>query len=421
MEKSYIIVCGQLFNGMREEFQRGQEIAVNGKLITEVGQNLSRPRDAEIIDLSHLTVTPGMIDAHIHPDIFRWQEFNDILLKSETWNNFASLHTAQRTLERGFTTIRCHSISNRSYGLADVKKVIEAGYFHGSRLSITFHMLGSPGSHADASQAFAANPLLAEAATLPSIGTGADFFRSTVRKDIKYGADFIKLFLSGGFSTPNDGPEDQYLSDEEIEAVISTAKNMHRPTTAHVYAPEHMQKLLRYGITGMEHGSLMDEETATLFEKSNTYLVPTFCPYNEIINLDEKNLAKKEAHFQIKLRKYAERLKRGREIIAGSKIRLGYGTDFVAVRQCYESWYEYQSWMRAGIDPFRILRAATSVNAEILEMDGLIGTIEPGKRADIAAWCRDLLHDEDALSECGFVMKDGVVYQALGKVAGTDM
>ncbi len=410
MEKQIIIICGQLFDGKHMELLQNMEISVKGRHITEVGKNLSRDKDARIIDLSHLTVTPGLIDAHIHPDIFRWEDYHDILLRSETWNNLASLHTAQRTLERGFTTIRAHSISNRGYGIADIKRAIEAGYFHGSRMIITFHMLGSPGSHADASQKFANNPFLSEALSLPSIGSGADFFRQTVRRDIKYGADFVKLFLSGGFSTPNDGPEDQHMCDEEIEAIISTAHNMHKPTTAHVYAPQHMQKLISFGITGMEHGALMDQETAEMFEKTDTYLVPTFCPYNEIINLDPANLEKKEPHFRDKLIKYADRLKVGREIIAKSKIRLGYGTDFVSVHQCYESWYEFQSWIRAGMDPLRTLAAATSVNAGILGVADKIGSIEPGKLADIAAWHRDIMHDEDAISECDFVMKDGVVY-----------
>jgi imidazolonepropionase-like amidohydrolase len=217
--------------------------------------------------------------------------------------------------------------------------------------------------------------------------------------------------MSGGFSTPNDGPEDQQLCDEEVEAIITTAKQLRKSTTAHVYAPPLMQKLIKMGITGMEHGAMMDEETAAMFEETDTYLVPTFCPYNEIIDLDEVNLAKKPPFFQKKLRYYADRLKSGREIIVKSKIRLGYGTDFVAVHECYESWYEYQSWMRAGMDPFRTLKAATSVNAGILEMDDKIGTIEPGKLADIAGWRRDLLSDEDALRECDFVMKNGMVYE----------
>ncbi|MDD2494988.1 MAG: amidohydrolase family protein [Tissierellia bacterium] len=100
---------------------------------------------------------------------------------------------------------------------------------------------------------------------------------------------------------------------------------------------------------------------------------------------------------------------KGREVIVNSKLELGYGTGFVSVHNSYDSGYEYSSWMLSGMDPFRILKAATSVNADILERSD-IGRIEVGKLADIAAWKRDLLTDHRALLDCAFVMKNGVVY-----------
>ena len=417
MEKQYLIVCGKLYDGLKDELQAGMEILVEGNKIKEVGKNLSRPAGVEVIDLSHLTVTPGLIDAHVHGYLMRWQDFlaGGSNYKSENYSTLANLHTCQRSMERGFTTIRLHG---GGYLLADVKRVIDGGFFPGSRVRVCFNMMGSPGGHADQSAAFSTNPALSDLAEtlIPTLGSGADFFRHKVRKEVKYGTDFVKLFIGGGFASPNDGPEDQQLCDEEIEAVISTARGLYKPTTAHVYNPPLMQKLMHYGITGMEHGSLMDEETAKMFEDTNTYLVPTFCPYNEVINFNEENLKKKDPWFQAKLRKYAQWLQDGRKIIANSKIRLGYGTDFVTVHQCYESWYEWQSWFRAGIDPFRILKAATMENARILEMESLVGSIEPGKFADIAGWHRDLMTDEDALSECDFVMKDGVVYPTSNRI-----
>jgi len=245
------------------------------------------------------------------------------------------------------------------------------------------------------------------------MGNGAEYFREAVRREIKFGSDFIKIMLSGGFFTPNDSPLDQQLSDEELYAIISTARGLGKSITAHVYHPPLMQKLVKFGITGIEHGSMMDEETADMIEKAGIYVVPTFLPYDEIIRLDEKNLAKKSPEFQAKLRKYSDKLKSGREVIINSKIKLGYGTDLVVVHQCYESWYEYDSWMKSGLDPFRALKAATSINAEILERENYIGSIEPGKYADISAWSKDLLNQSDALSECAFVMKEGKIYPAL--------
>ncbi len=163
------------------------------------------------------------------------------------------------------------------------------------------------------------------------------------------------------------------------------------------------------GIDGIEHGAMIDEGAARLMEERGTYLVPTFCPYDDIVRLDEKSLASKTPQFRAKLRKYAERIIASREIIVNSKIKLGYGTDFVAVHNNYDCGYEYDSWFKSGMDPFRILKAATAVNAEILER-GDIGSIEPGKFADVSAWNGDLLTNSQALLSCAFVMKEGKIY-----------
>ena len=136
---------------------------------------------------------------------------------------------------------------------------------------------------------------------------------------------------TGGFATPNDDPDDIQMSDGEFKAVFDTAKELKIPVTAHVYGTRLMQKLIGFGITGMEHGSLMDKETAKMFEATGTYLVPTFCPYQDAIEGDEESMSMKSPEFCRKLHFYQERLRRGREAILESNIKLGYGTDLVAV------------------------------------------------------------------------------------------
>ena len=208
-------------------------------------------------------------------------------------------------------------------------------------------------------------------------------------------------------------PDDQQLCDEEIEVIIKTAHELGRTVTAHIYNSEQMKKVALMGIDGMEHGSLITEDTARVMEELGTYLVPTFCPYDDIIHLNEETLKKKTPQFQAKLRQYSTRLQEGRKVIINSKIKLGYGTDFVTVHNAYENGYEYESWMNSGIDPFRILKAATSTNAEILGLSHLIGTIETGKIADLSGWKRDLLTDPKALLDCSFVMKEGKTYETI--------
>ena len=414
MSECKLIKCGRLYDGIHDSLQQDMEILVQGTVISAVGRNLAAPADAETVDLSDCTVTPGMIDAHVHSQYIDWHTRNhDIVYRGPAWKSMCHLYNARESLYRGFTTIRC--IGNSTYearGSLAAKEMISLGYFPGARMVVTPHYMADVGSHGDHSQYLRTNPDLAEAfaAMTPTLGTGVDFFRHAVRNEIKMGADFIKIMINGGFSTPNDTPDDQQLSDEEIEVIIRTAHELGRTVTAHIYNSEQMKKVALMGIDGMEHGSLITEETARIMEEQDTYLVPTFCPYDDIITLNEETLKKKTPQFQKKLRQYSERLKEGRRVIINSKIRLGYGTDFVTVHNAYENGYEYESWMNSGIDPFRILKAATSTNADILGLSDQIGTLEPGKLADISAWRRDLMTDPKALLDCAFVMKEGVSY-----------
>lgn len=415
MNRSIWIRCGRLFDGVHDELRENAEILIEGNRIVSVGKDLTCPAETERIDLSHLTVTPGLIDAHMHTDVMVWQEITKGWEYEDSWYTLAHLRNAQKSLERGFTSIRTFSMIPWDYGVLDVKKAIARGLFSGSRIFAAAHQLGSPGGHCDYSQRLSNNPRLAELCRPGQIGSGADFFSEQVRKEKMYGSDFIKIMMSGGFFTPADGPEEQQLTDAELSAIMESAHNAAMKVTAHVYHDPLIQKLIRFGIDGIEHGALMGEETAHMLEeaqKSNHYvsLIPTFCPYDDIIRSGESDTAGKPPEMVEKLKKYGSQLKKSREIIVASKIELGYGTDFVTAHQCYESWREFYSWLMSGINPFRALRAATSVNAKILGMEQKLGTIEPGKLADLSGWHRDILSDPFALAECDFVMKDGVRY-----------
>ena len=409
------IKCGKLYDGIKPILSEEAEILIEGKLIKEVGHNLACPDDTEIIDLSDLTVTPGMIDAHVHPQYFYWKDVyaSDTVFNSDGYRAIATAECARRTLLGGFTTIRTLGWAREAYEL-DVKRAIEEGHIQGSRMVVSSHVICTPGSHGDMTQVLRKNPYLSDymAGIYPAMGNGADFFTGVVRREKKMGYDFLKIMATGGFASPNDSPEDIQLNDAELKAIFDTAREVKISSTAHVYAPELMQKLIGFGITGMEHGSLMDKETAKMFEDTGTYLVPTFCPYEDVINPDPESIAKKDAFFRRKLELYRARLQEGRETIINSKIKLGYGTDLVTVHNNHESGWEYNAWLSNGMDPFRILHAATKVNAEICEIDDITGSIEAGKSADIAAWGRNLLKDPDALRDCAFVMKEGRVYLA---------
>lgn len=409
-----LIKCGKLYDGINDTLQDQMEILIEDDLIREVGKKIIAPQGAEVIDLSDCTVTPGMIDAHVHTQHVDWHTRNhDIVYRGPAWKSMCHLYNARESLFRGFTALRCIGSSTyEARGSLAARDMIDLGYFPGARLTVTPHYLADVGSHGDHSQYLRTNPELSEcfAKMTPTMGTGVDFFRHVVRNEVKMGSDFIKIMINGGFSTPNDSPDDQQLSDEEIKVIIDTAHELGRTVTAHIYNSEQMKKVALMGIDGMEHGSLITEDTARVMEELDVYLVPTFCPYEDIIYPNEETLAKKLPQFRAKLIQYSERLQEGRRVIVNSKLRLGYGTDFVSVHQSYENGYEYEAWLKSGIDPFRTLAAATRINAGILQIADRVGTLEPGKQADIAGWRRDLLTDPKALLDCAFVMKDGVRY-----------
>ncbi len=410
-----ILRCGKMYDGINDDIIENVDILIESERIAKVGQNLSEESSVTVKDLSDLTVTPGMIDAHVHFNTFEWEKRNhEMLYCSPAWHGMAVLFNAERALRRGFTSIRvCGSHVYDAYSSIDAKKLIGQGYFPGSDLVIAPFYTGAVGGMADASRNVSGNPKLAKslADSYPGIGEGRDFFISSVREQAKMGGDFIKVMANGGFMSVTGGPEDVQLSDEEYEAIITTAHQIGIPVTAHTYCDDTIRLLVNLGIDGIEHGSLIKPETASLMEEKGTYLVPTMMQYDDIVNMDEESLSKREPkEFRDKLRSYGQRITEGREVIKSSKIKLGYGSDICDQYPCYECGREYKSWLNSGFDPFRALRAATSSNADILGLKE-VGRIAPGCRANISAWSRDVLVDPEALMKCDFVMKDGVEYR----------
>ena len=403
-----LIKCGRLFDGESSDMPADMRILVTNGKIEAVGPGLSIPENAEVIDLSDSFVTPGLIDAHVHPEFFDWRHVYDNYAElSDETMTLATLHTAQQALKRGFTTMRVLGSLSRGYGLVDVKRAIDAGYFDAARLVVSAHGITVTGGHGDLSKLLRVHPLVSQALQASAVGTGADFFIEQIRREIKFGSDFIKLLASGGFSSDLDAPGDTEFTDAELQAIFETAKSRGIQVTAHAYSPKLIQKLIRLGISGIEHGSLMDKETAQMMEDNDVYLVPTFSPFDKLLFSNDTEQDDRPEHMRQKMLIYAEKLRASRDVIIKSNIRLGYGSDNVHSRQNYESAYEYASMLRSGVPSLRVLRAATSVNAVILGKGDELGCLRPGYIADIAAWPLNLLENPDALFDCRFSMKAG--------------
>ena len=162
MSKYTYIICGKLYNGIDAEFKEGYKILVKDNKIEAVGREIPQPETAEVVDLSDATVTPGMIDAHMHMDYIDWHTIREeVYTTSEEAKTIAIIRTAQKTLSRGFTTVRHPGgITSNGFGVLDVKRAIEKGYITGSRIVAAPRFLCAAGSHGDLSQGFARNPEL---------------------------------------------------------------------------------------------------------------------------------------------------------------------------------------------------------------------------------------------------------------------
>lgn len=413
----YFMKCGKLFDGVEQVLRENVNIRIADGRIVEIGESLACPADAEVLDLSHLTVTPGLIDAHVHFDFVDPRTFDHYAYRcSDEMKALNILYCAQKSLQGGFTTVRVIGTSMNGYGSVDVREAIANRRFPASRLVVAPHYLGVSGGHGDSSSFLSTNPALSNEmeALNPTTGHGADFYKQAVRKEVKYGADLIKIMATGGFASPNDDPGDCQLDQEELRAILDTAKQLHRPVTAHAYTADLIRNLVELGIDGIEHGSLIDAETCDLMQEKGVYLCCTFQPYEEAVHLDEKMLARKSKHFVKKLLKYGSQLRASRELVVKrileEKMIIGYGTDMVSVYDNFDCWREFATWRRSGIPALRTLKAATSVNAAIVGNDE-IGVLAPGKLADIAGWSRDIENDVEAISTCDFVMKEGVIYK----------
>jgi imidazolonepropionase-like amidohydrolase len=363
-----------------------------------------------VVDLSRAVVTPGLFDLHAHPAIRGATDViagsRELVQTSSAMKTLVARQNLERVLAAGFTTVRIVGGNDVEWGLVDLRRAIAAGLTPGPRLFVAAHAGGALGGHADALQSYAGNPALAGQLSQPGIGSGPEFFARWVREEFRYGSDWIKIMASGGFATPNDAPDQPQMSEEEVRAVIQTAHGVRLRVTAHAYPGDVIRMLVRNGIDGIEHGSLLDAETVRAMEQAGTALVPTMSIFDPGIALDSAALAGMAPFFASKLRQFHAQLAEARRLIVASRLRIGYGSDCGYGFPCWEAWREFESMVRSGMTPFQALRSATGVAAGIVGRDDL-GVLAPGKTADIVAWADNPVETTQALRHCVFVMQEG--------------
>jgi imidazolonepropionase-like amidohydrolase len=399
--RTLAVRCGRLVDVRSGAVINQVVILIEGERITAVGPNVTAPANAEVIDLSRMTVLPGLIDCHTHLTFEPHQLGYSSLGISVPRSALTGAKNARLTLEAGFTTVR--NVGANGYSDVALRDAIDAGDVAGPRIVASGPALGITGGHCD-------NNLLPfeHHHSADGVADGISAVQHKVREVIKYGADVIKFCASGGVFSKGDNPRLEQYSPEEMQALVAEAHRLGRRVATHAHSATSIKDAVRSGVDSVEHGIFLDEEGIQLMKQRGTYLVPTSFPLYWFEENEEKMHLPPWVVEKAAIIIPAAKQNVARAFQAGVKVALG--TD-AGVYPHGLNGGEFWAMVTLGLTPVQALQAGTVNAADLMGWNDRIGTLEKGKFADIVAVKGDPLQDIKLLQHVGFVMKDGVVYK----------
>jgi imidazolonepropionase-like amidohydrolase len=369
-----VFTGGRVFDGTGAPLAEADVVIEDGRIL-EVGPGLDGD---EAVDCTGKAVLPGLFDTHVHL-AFSYEDFDEVRLMHEPFSLrfYRVAENLRRTIALGITTVRDASGAD-----AGMRAAVEQGLLVGPRMQISVTMLSMTGGHND--------PWLPSGARgawgtpypgMPDgVCDGPDGVAAKVREVIRAGADVIKIASSGGFLSPTDDPRQPNFTEAEVRAIVETAADLGRWVMSHAHGPEGIKRAVRAGVRSIEHGTFLDDEAIELMLERGTWLVPTLTAGDTTEEL--ANDPKIPEPVREKLRSLGrpelEAFRRAAE--AGVKVAMG--TD-CPVAPHGTNLRELELMAEHGFTPTQALVAATSSAAELMGLQDELGTIEPGKRADL--------------------------------------
>lgn len=402
-----LLHCGNLIDGKSGSIQREVTIIVEGNKIVSIRKGYDTPGgNDQVVDLTSKTVMPGLIDMHVH---LEGETNKDQNLQRFTLNEadvaFRSTVFARKTLMAGFTTVRDLGGSGVNISL---RNAINGGFVVGPRVITAGKSIATTGGHADPTNSYRKD-LMGNPGPKEGVINSPEEARQAVRQRYKDGADMIKITATGGvLSLAKDGSGPQF-TDEELKAIIETARDYGMHTAAHAHGAEGMKRAVLAGITTIEHGTKMTEEIMDLMKQKGTFYVPTIsagrfvADQAKVAGYYHPLVVPKALEIGPQIQEtFGKAYKRG--------VKIAFGTD-AGVFPHGENGKEFGFMVEAGMPPMEAIKSATVVNAGILGMSDSIGTLEAGKLADIVATDDNPIQNIKTLENVTFVMKDGIIYK----------
>ena len=401
-----LIKAGRLFDARTGQMLSNQAILVEGDRIKEVGTAAAvapHAANARVIDLSSSTVLPGLIDAHNHV-LGNPKDLSPIagLRMSSAQATLWGVRNLRIWLDKGFTTLRDACESDRYYGQIALRNSIQQGLIQGPRMIVAGQCLSLTGGHGDSDQLAVDEELPRR----PNIADTVDEVATAARRDIKYGADWIKLMATGGVMDTLSDFRVQELSEAQMAKAVEVAHRANKKVMAHAHGTEGIKAAVRAGVDSIEHGSLLDDEGAELMVQKGTWLVPTIdvelrtLEMGASFGVEPVMMAKEKEVVRLKRAGFEKALKYHVKIAFGVDDDPDYLTR------------EFDAMVAWGMKPVEALQAATINASQLLGIADQVGTIEAGKAADIVAVNGDPLTDIKAVNNVVLVMKGGEVVRS---------
>jgi imidazolonepropionase-like amidohydrolase len=394
----------RVFDGQSPELLETLDVVVENGRIKEVSDRPIRSDSAHVVPVNGRTLMPGLIDAHWHAvaadvNLTRLDGMPESLRAAH-----ARVYL-EEALNRGFTTIR--DAGGADFGLS---QAVEQGLIRGPRILFCGRALSQTGGHGDM-RPVQHVPACCSSGALGQLADGPIEVRRAIREELRKGAHHIKIMVSGGAASPTDPLWMLQYSEEEIRAAVDEATRRRTYVMAHAHTSEAIRRSVEYGVRSVEHGTLIDPDTAKLVAAKGAFVVPTLVV---IATLWEQGAALGLPRVSVdKIAELKEAARASLEILKRAGVKVGFGTDLLGILHREQS---REFLLRAEVlSPLEVLRSATSVNAELLVRAGELGVIAPGAVADLIVVDGNPLKDLGVLQEEGryipVIMKAGELHK----------